>query len=772
VLKVEFAVNFRTMAIGVVGNQLLNGSNAPVRLLGVNRSGPEFACIQNNGIFDGPSDAASIQQILNWKANAIRIPLNEDCWLDVNTAGINRAYVGAAYRQAITDYVNLITNMGAVAIVELHWSAPGTNRATYLAPMPDADHSPDFWTSVANTFKNNSAVVFDLFNEPFPDGNSDTAAAWSCWRNGGMCAWYNGSVYDVAGFQSLVTTVRNTGATNVIMIGGVQYSNGLSGWLANKPNDPTGNLAASWHIYNDGWCRDVACWNQKVAPVAAQVPLITGEIGEYDCAYWFIEQVMSYLDTLNASYLGWTWNTWGCGGGPSLIKDYSGTPTDFGIGFKNHLAGIVNPPPPATTTVPVSTSIASTTTSPATTTTGWPSGTSTSMASTTTSGAPTTTVVTTTSLGGSTTTIAGGGGLRARVQNGGTDSTQQSQFHVQLANLGTTAATGMSYRIYFTLDGSQAVSKYVFDKYWDESNAAVVSGPILDSGSTYYLTVSFGPASLAAGGSWQLHGSLHLSDWSNNQTAANDFWHTGYSVGGLPANYTDSGFIPVFVGANKVWGSTPTVNPPTTTTLAATTTTNAATTTTRPATTTTRPATTTTRPATTTTRPATTTTVGATTTTKPASTTTVTSTGSIRTRIQNGGTDSAQQSQFHVQLANLGATARSNLSYRLYFTLDGGQAISKYVFEKYWDESGVATVTGPTLASGSTYYLTIGFGAKSLPSGGSWQLHGSLHLSDWTNNFSAGNDTWHGGYAVGSLPVNYTDTANIPVFVGATKVWG
>jgi len=48
--------------------------------------------------------------------------------------------------------------------------------------MPNTDHSPTFWTEVANTFKGNSAVLFDLFNEPYPDSGEDTTAAWTCWK--------------------------------------------------------------------------------------------------------------------------------------------------------------------------------------------------------------------------------------------------------------------------------------------------------------------------------------------------------------------------------------------------------------------------------------------------------------------------------------------------------------------------------------------------------------------------------------------------------------
>ena len=65
----------------VVGNALVDADGRPLRLLGVDRAGTEYACIQGWGIFDGPTDAAAIAAIRSWGANAVRVPLNEDCWL-------------------------------------------------------------------------------------------------------------------------------------------------------------------------------------------------------------------------------------------------------------------------------------------------------------------------------------------------------------------------------------------------------------------------------------------------------------------------------------------------------------------------------------------------------------------------------------------------------------------------------------------------------------------------------------------------------------------
>ena len=89
---------------------------------------------------------------------------------------------------------------------------------------------------MANAFKGNDAVIFDLFNEPYPEratGNATTG--WTCWRDGGTCP---GIGYQVAGFQSLVNSVRATGATNIIMIGGLAYSNDLTQWLHVQADRP------------------------------------------------------------------------------------------------------------------------------------------------------------------------------------------------------------------------------------------------------------------------------------------------------------------------------------------------------------------------------------------------------------------------------------------------------------------------------------------------------------------------------------------------------
>jgi hypothetical protein len=342
-VSTEAPVHAAALSISVSGNHLVDGNNQPVRLLGVNRSGTEYGCIQGWGIFDGPSSAASVSAIASWPhVNAVRLGLNEDCWLNINTAGLNQAYLGANYQTAIINYVNLLHQYGLYAILELHWTAPGTNRSTQQENMPDADHAPAMWASVAAAFKNDPAVLFDVFNEP-------NGVSWGCWQNGCL---YNG--YQTASMQSLVDAVRSSGATNPVMLGGLNFANDLTGWLSHEPSDSANQRVASVHVYDWNPCAGVSCWNSQILPVSQQVPVVTGETGMTTaCSMAMVNQYMPWADANAIGYVAWTWDTWGnCGGG--LISDYlQAAPTAWGSDFKNHLSslGATTAPGPPTSVV-------------------------------------------------------------------------------------------------------------------------------------------------------------------------------------------------------------------------------------------------------------------------------------------------------------------------------------------------------------------------------------------------------------------------------------
>jgi hypothetical protein len=318
----------------VAGNRLLDGRGRALSLRGVNRSGTEYACIQGWGIFDGPSDAASVKAIASWHVNFVRVLLNEDCWLGINR--VNPAFAGARYRSAIESYVALLHRNGIYAEISLIWAAPGRNRATYQSGAPDEDHAPAAWASTAATFRRDPNVILAPWGETVVDPR--------CFLNGGLCeATYGASnaPYRVAGMQQAVNVIRTAGYDGVIAIPGVDIANDLSQWLSHEPADPRHQLVAEAHVYGGNTCSSVACLNRTMGPVTQRVPLIFGEVGNsYDdssCGYANMERFLRWGDAHQVGYAAWTWDTWGtCG---SLIRNYAGTPANaYGAWVRSYYA--------------------------------------------------------------------------------------------------------------------------------------------------------------------------------------------------------------------------------------------------------------------------------------------------------------------------------------------------------------------------------------------------------------------------------------------------
>lgn len=389
------------LSIRIEGNHFVNGAGQTIRLLGVDRTSSEYGCVDGFGYDDGHFDDADAAAIASWNANAVRVPLNEDCWLGINgqpnsDEGADPPLTAAGYRREIESYVAALNAHGIYAILDLHWTAPGGQKAAEQQPMPDFDHSPAFWTSVAGTFKSDPAVVFDAFNEPYDptdprSGDDHTPAdkvTWECWDTGTKPNLVGGGApnepcltqaydengnptthYRIAGMQTLVDAIRATGATQPVMVGGLDYADDLSQWAEHAPDDPLNQEAGSFHNYMGKECDNVACWNSQIAPVAANVPVVTGEFAEdnYEvpgCPEGpnnFDDEYMDWADAHGVSYLAWAWIVLspteiaqeGCSAF-YLIDDYGGTPASpNGIAVHDHLlalspGGVTRAPSPTT----------------------------------------------------------------------------------------------------------------------------------------------------------------------------------------------------------------------------------------------------------------------------------------------------------------------------------------------------------------------------------------------------------------------------------------
>ena len=316
----------------VAGSRLVDDAGRVVQLRGVNRSSPETLCIATGrtSYFYGPTDAASVTAIKGWGANAVRLPVNEDCWLGRN--GLPVSGTAAGYRAELASYARLLVAGGINVIVDVAFAettTAGVTLASYgNAPMLDKAHGAELWRSIATTFKADRALLFDLYNEPHD-------ITWDCWRNGCVNP-LTGSAY--AGMQELVDAVRSTGATHPLILTGPSWGNEITRWLDFRPTDPLGNVVAGVHIYPESGCSAQACLDERVRPVAAQAPVVIGEFGTMDCSGAFLETLPAWADTYGIGYLAFTWNTppAPCAG-YHLITAFDGSPTPAGSVYRSHL---------------------------------------------------------------------------------------------------------------------------------------------------------------------------------------------------------------------------------------------------------------------------------------------------------------------------------------------------------------------------------------------------------------------------------------------------
>jgi hypothetical protein len=350
--------------IRVQGRQLVDGAGHAVQLRGVNRAAFESRCTYDaNGFADGPVDQASVTAMKTWRINAVRLTLNEDCWLGVN--GLPLGGNAAGYRRAVQNYVSLLRRNGLYVMPVVEVFGPGTQPATEIDYMPDRDHMPAFWRSVATTFKSDGGVLFDPVTEvAMADWNNphpNPSGQWACWLHGcTLDSMYEGAPrFQAAGLQSLVDTIRATGATQPIVLGGIDYNADLTQLLRYLPADPAHQLVASAHIYDFVQGKDVgATFTTQLEPIARQMPVIVGELGERYCdsgTAAFTRRVLGLVDAEGqkgnvVGVLAWTWNAasgrdgWHCPtgkygeGGPVLIRSYAGTPTVFGSVFRRWIA--------------------------------------------------------------------------------------------------------------------------------------------------------------------------------------------------------------------------------------------------------------------------------------------------------------------------------------------------------------------------------------------------------------------------------------------------
>jgi len=343
------------LPLKVVGTRILNSKNEPVILRGVNTPSLEWTNSGEGHILQTVKTA-----IQNWHVNIIRLPLAQDRWFGKTR---EQKDDGVSYRALVREIVETCATQGCYIMLDLHWSDCGewgTNIGQHS--MPDRN-SVTFWRDCSYRFKNHPAVLFDLYNEPHD-------VTWDVWLNGGTvkdrASMRRGGLsrtYQAVGMQTLLDTVRATGAKNVVVAGGLDWAYDFSGILNGiQLFDREGNgVIYANHNYNMKG-DTVDAWIAKMEKATAKVPVIVSEFGGSGGPHrrtwgrrpanpsgddWLLHVLQALKDH------NWSWTAW-CfhpTAGPPMLSDWKYTPTpDFGVFVKQALAGTLPPytPPPPT----------------------------------------------------------------------------------------------------------------------------------------------------------------------------------------------------------------------------------------------------------------------------------------------------------------------------------------------------------------------------------------------------------------------------------------
>lgn len=295
------AATSATFGIKVSGNKFTDLSGNPVQLIGSNFSGLENGSSPSYWTAFANSTPAFYQSLKNYQGsgiNVIRLQLNTAYWL-----GYACGFSTSDYQSTVQHVVSTATQAGLYVILVVHWDMPNFNGVGQCphgqSGMPSADHMPTFWKSVADMFKGNPAVMFELFNEPF---GSNTPAEWTSggtdsilanggtlssivyqYNNGGaLSILTNNQSYQVAGEIGLLHTIRGEGATNVVLASTGYWDGAVQEWLniynTNGNPDTLKQFAATWHDY-PGWTGGSS---SALAIVAAGYPLAITETWGFD----------------------------------------------------------------------------------------------------------------------------------------------------------------------------------------------------------------------------------------------------------------------------------------------------------------------------------------------------------------------------------------------------------------------------------------------------------------------------------------------------------
>jgi endoglucanase len=309
------------------GNRILRPDGAPVLLRGVNRSGLEYSEPSAEGFLAAArfSEDEVRNIVQGWRSNIIRVPFNQDWALRGR-----RDHSAESYLAALDQVISWAAGMGAYTILDLQWldadtvygiNSDGTpNR---VAPTPNAD-TIVLWRTMAKRYRDEPAVLFDLFNEPHDPLGDDFLPLWVPGPDGEIVELEDSFVGPDewnSWAELLVAEIRATRPNGLMLIAGIDWAFDLRKVRVDAPN-----IVYSAHIYPNRKPKD---W-RKALGRSRDVPVFVGEWGGTNDDIAFGRDLAARMQQDALGWTAWSWSDY-----PHLVQDLQ--PTVFGEFVRSQL---------------------------------------------------------------------------------------------------------------------------------------------------------------------------------------------------------------------------------------------------------------------------------------------------------------------------------------------------------------------------------------------------------------------------------------------------
>jgi len=261
--------------------------------------------------------ASELLAIKAWGADTVRFQVGQpelDPQSGLETTAFTSAFQ-AAVTLARTDGLNVILSVQ-------DQSQTGEPSPSSL---PDAG-TIRAWTTLTGMFNNDIGIVYEIFNEP---EGSNTTANWTAWQTA---------------HQAVLTQIRSSGVTNVILADGLHGALTLAGApTLSDPLNATGYAVHPFFFSSSGY-ETTADFDTNFGTFAATNVVVATEWStrtDYYCASTTpatSQTLLTYLAGKGIGVTGFAYDDPGYGGNQGyngmIVSDYAGTPSTFAGGTR------------------------------------------------------------------------------------------------------------------------------------------------------------------------------------------------------------------------------------------------------------------------------------------------------------------------------------------------------------------------------------------------------------------------------------------------------